>query len=662
MNRQGNESSKLKVQMTNQCQSPNDKAMTATRLPFDIGHLDLIRHLDLGIWISPLHALVLGILICLHVSFAQGPDQGGYRWIDSDTSAGPTFQWVDIAGSGTSIVLGDDDNKGPFALGFSFSFYGTDRDSIRVCSNGWLSFTSNSHQFHYHPIPDPHDPNALIAPLWADLDPSAGGSVYYFADTIQKRFIISWVGVPFHGTNDSCTFQAILDTSGTILFQYLKLPDHIWDKPPGSSQKADAIPKETHSATEHHFDFCTLHFDFEDDSCSVGIENDAGLVGLEYFHAGEPPENRLHDSLATRFYQLDQDVCPKAIGRPFEQELAGSSIVPVVTIWNPGTSPASFPATLKIGQGYQEQITVADLNPLCDTMLEFPAWTVGADTYRLELFTTLAGDQFPANDTIRSQTFGSEAGELRYDDGKPDTWFLRIGSPTMDWAAAVRFTSPYSEYRLLGARLFVLDTSPFQRVLVCPDDGGEPDLDNPFFQVESVAAAQPETWLELDTDTLLSSEELWLLAFWPRRADGPSIGDDRTRPIDHRSYFGSPSVRWIPHNDGDLLARLRIDGRTGITELEPVTKPQISLRPNPFKHRLKIRVTPLRCAGCHPLVQVSGRIYNASGRAVRSFALQTDREWVWDGRNQKGMPVPQGVYTIVVDGAPINHTKVVKLK
>ncbi|OYD16509.1 hypothetical protein CH330_02605 [candidate division WOR-3 bacterium JGI_Cruoil_03_51_56] len=60
--------------------------------------------------------------------------------------------------------------------------------------------------------------------------------------------------------------------------------------------------------------------------------------------------------------------------------------------------------------------------------------------------------------------------------------------------------------------------------------------------------------------------------------------------------------------------------------------------------------------------KLPGVIYDASGRMVRGFVLQTDREWVWDGTNQKGMPVPQGVYTIVVDGVPINRTKVVKLK
>ena len=551
------------------------------------------------------------------IAFAQGPDKNGYRWIDSDTSAGPTFQWIDITGSGTRIELGDDDNQGPFYLGFPFQFYGNVSDSIRICSNGWLSFTSRSHQFHHYPFPDLHEPNALMGLFWADLDPSADGAVYYLADA--HRFVVSWVDVPLYGTNDNCTFQAVLDSTGNILFQYLDIPD-----------------------------------DF--DSCSAGIENEVGLVGLGYFCDGEPVENYVHDSLAIRFYQLDQDVCPICIGRPYEKELAGIGVIPFVKVWNAGKSPASFPATLRIGQQYQEQIIVTDLVPLGDTILEFPAWVPGTDSYQLELFTLLAGDQFPQNDTICSQTFASYLGEMRYDDGVPDTWFLRIGSPTIDWAAAVRFSSPYPEYRLLGARIFVLDTSVFERVLVCPGDSSGPDLDHPYFEAESVAASQPETWLEVPSDTLLSSSgDLWLVAFWPRRAPGPRIGDDQTMPIDKRSYFGSPSIRWISYNDGDIMARLKVDGRTGITELEPAKKLH-SLLPNPFRHKLHLSIT-----GCRKQ-RISGVIYDASGRMVRGFVLQTDREWVWDGTNQKGMPVPQGVYTIVVDGVPINRTKVVKLK
>jgi hypothetical protein len=533
---------------------------------------------------------------------ANGPDRGGYRWADSDTTGGPAFNWVDITGSGTRIALGDDDNQGPFALGFGFDFYGVQRESVRVCSNGWLSFTSESHQFHNHPIPDGRDPNSLLASFWADLDPTQGGSVLYLADT-AGRFIVSWVDVPLHGTDDTCTFQTVLGPGDTILFQYLRVPSS--------------------------------------DSCSVGIENDSGSTGLEYLRDGQPEPNRLHDSLAIMFYRLQHDACPSAILRPMAEVLAGDSIAPLVAVWNPGLSPASFPVALKIGDSYDEQVTVTGLAALRDTQVQFPVWVPAAETCIVELATALAGDEYPANDTLRMNVAASYAGELRYDDGEPDTWFLRNGSPTNDWAGAARFAVPYSRFRLLGARVFVADTMQFSKVLVCPDSSGAPRLGSPYLMAESVAASEPGTWLEVAADTqVVTAEDLWLVAFWPRRATGPRIGEDRDAPIDGRTYFGSPTVRWFPYADGDILARLRIDGRTGISELGVFDLPRLVVGPNPFSRTtvlcLKGRVTP------GLLLQIR----DATGRRVRELRLSEAGNAVWDGRDQGGRRLPAGAYFI----------------
>jgi len=480
-------------------------------------------------------------------AFAQGPDAGGYRWKDSDTTGGPAFQWLDISATGTRVVLDDDDNQGPFDLGFAFPFHDSSFSSIRVCSNGWLSFVSNSHQFHHFPIPDPGDPNALLAPLWADLNPAAGGEVLYQADTTHARFIVSWLDVPFYGHNDSLSFQVILDTSGLIRYQYLTCP--------GAGL----------------------------DSCTVGIENRRGTVGLEYLRDGLPQRNRLHDSLAIEFYRLCYDVGPTAIGRPFDRELAGSVVVPAVVVWNPGRLPVSFPVLMRIGSGYAEQVLVTGLASLKDTVLFFPAWIPGVESCPVEVRTGLAGDEFAGNDTLRSGTSAAHVGELRHDDGIQDTWFIRVGAPSMDWAAAVRFTPPYSQYRLTSARILVSDTMLFRSILVCPDSSGAPGIGSAYFQAESVAATQPRTWLQLSMDTLVSSSgDIWLVAFWPGRVTGPQVGDDRSRPIDRRAYFGTPRVGWLAYNTGDLLMRLGIDASAGVAEQEPAARKAIRVSPNPF--------------------------------------------------------------------------------
>jgi hypothetical protein len=176
---------------------------------------------------------------------------------------------------------------------------------------------------------------------------------------------------------------------------------------------------------------------------------------------------------------------------------------------------------------------------------------------------------------VSGYTEGSYSGQLRYDDGDADTWFLRNGAPTVDWAAAVRFSSPYERFRLLGAMLLLGDTQPFQRVLVCPDSAGRPKLGSPYFEADSVGASEPESWLELDCDTALTRDgDIWLVAFWPRRATGPRIGEDRSAPLDGRSYFGSSLTGWIQHTAGDVIARLVIDGRLGIEERPKLDAPR----------------------------------------------------------------------------------------
>ena len=45
----------------------------------------------------------------------------------------------------------DDQNSGPIALPFAFPFYDGVFHSVRVCTNGWLSFTSPDSAYHYLP-------------------------------------------------------------------------------------------------------------------------------------------------------------------------------------------------------------------------------------------------------------------------------------------------------------------------------------------------------------------------------------------------------------------------------------------------------------------------------------------------------------------------------
>jgi hypothetical protein len=150
-----------------------------------------------------------------------GPDLYGYKWIDSDEPNGPEFGWVDISSIGTPLNMSDDQNMGPYALPFNFNFYGNYFNSIRVCSNGWISFTSSSTAYTNYSLPSASAPENLIAPMWDDLNPGYAGQVYYYIT--DDSAVVSWEGVPRYYNSGSMTFQVVILSNGLIYFNFLDL-------------------------------------------------------------------------------------------------------------------------------------------------------------------------------------------------------------------------------------------------------------------------------------------------------------------------------------------------------------------------------------------------------------------------------------------------------
>jgi hypothetical protein len=91
------------------------------------------------------------------------------------------------------------------------------------------------------------------------MDPTSGGSIYYYADAANNRFILQWDAIEHYGTTTTgtYTFEVILYDDGRILYQYDEL-------------------------------IGTLN------SCTVGIEAATGLDGLEIAFN----EAYLHDNMA----------------------------------------------------------------------------------------------------------------------------------------------------------------------------------------------------------------------------------------------------------------------------------------------------------------------------------------------------------------------------
>ena len=242
-----------------------------------------------------------------------GPDDFGYLWIDSDEPGGPTYDWVEIQGIGTPLNLGDDDDA-TVSLPWTFNFYGSNKTSVRISSNGYLTFGTDGTDFTNDPIPNSDQPNDLIAPFWDDLNPSAGGQVYYYNDTQNNRFIVEWKNVPHFYNDGSYTFEVILYPDGDILYQY-------------NSMVGDL------------------------QSSTIGVENSTGTVGLQVVYNASYVHNELATLITTSYGWLDEEPEMGAV-------LPGSSADITVTFNTTDMTQGVYNATIYIVSNDPDEDTV----------------------------------------------------------------------------------------------------------------------------------------------------------------------------------------------------------------------------------------------------------------------------------------------------------------
>ncbi len=143
-------------------------------------------------------------------------------WYESYAISTTAYSWIETSSS-TGIT--SDDQSKQFSLLFNFNFYGVDYNSMWICSNGFLSFTSSSTDCTPDSIPNTGEPNAIIVPLWRDLDPSNGGSITY--RSWSDKFVVTWDQVPNYGDTDKQTFQVIIYSNGTVVYNYKSITNDV---------------------------------------------------------------------------------------------------------------------------------------------------------------------------------------------------------------------------------------------------------------------------------------------------------------------------------------------------------------------------------------------------------------------------------------------------
>ncbi len=321
--------------------------------------------------------------------FTGGPDHGIYRhyWIDSDTTGGPLFSWVDTSDIFTLISEGDGASvEIPGGLPFPFRFYDTSYTYLRVSCDGWLSFRpvpvlSGENKS----IPNANQPNGAIYPFWDDLilgRDFGGGRIGYkvIGEAPQRKLVIIWDNVKRKETNywsseAGLTFEVILDENGTITCQYLDV-----------------------ECGDRRYD--------NGRSATVGIEDTTGGIALEYlFGEGQHnlPGNLLASGRAIRFYRLFQDAGIAKIVSPKKEDYPGL-LAPRVKIGNFGTLPDTFRVFAKIFYlpdtvpVYSESLSTS-LAPSETTTLSFPGFSFNPGFYLMRCSTYSTEDDNFRNDT-----------------------------------------------------------------------------------------------------------------------------------------------------------------------------------------------------------------------------------------------------------------------
>jgi hypothetical protein len=146
---------------------------------------------------------------------------GGWRWIDSDQPNGPVYQWKDISAIGTPVTFStNDETLGPFDMGFTFPYYGQNFTSYRICSNGWISFTSTSTSYSNRDLPSATVPENLLAVWWDDLSPERTGTQVRRWTNNVDSLVVSFVDVQSFSLLGLYDFEIILLASGRFVFEY----------------------------------------------------------------------------------------------------------------------------------------------------------------------------------------------------------------------------------------------------------------------------------------------------------------------------------------------------------------------------------------------------------------------------------------------------------
>ncbi len=531
-----------------------------------------------------------------------GPDDYGYTWVDNDGGGGPDYNWIDISGIGEEVLgLQDDNNIGPFPLGFDFAYYWYMVDHCWIGSNGYLSFSSNANHAHpFQDIPDSRQPNDLVAVLTGDLDFRFGEPSCYYYTNNADTFIVSWINVREYDLPQTHhTFQVIFSAAdSSILFQY--------GETEGSFSGTDVI----------------------------GIEDVVGRVGLQYLRNNYPPDQMWHEGLAIRFHP---EPLPDFVFHDFGaadgfQEGSGANFIPngePYTIRalgkNFGTEAEdNLRLRCQIRRGtspvYDDTVYVDHLEPGEEVWVEYADQFTPSQvsTYRVTFTAIMSGDENPSNNTKICELDSYELPqELQYCNDTAEEGRAWNG----DFSGfGVEYEMPEAiEVTSASFNVNSVSTAGPAYVWILPDDGtGQPDEANPL--AADTVTVYNTGWIDIDFSwaglTFEPNEKFFVVAihanqstFW--------FGMDNDPPLSYRGWEYTGGLAPDRNREvSDIMIKVMANAATGIDDYE-ISPKSFSISqnyPNPFNARTNISFSIDRES------DVSIGIYNVAGQRVADLS------------------------------------------
>ncbi len=134
------------------------------------------------------------------------------------------YEWINAIDGGIRLDFAGDDSAVSMSLPFVFNYYGESFEEVQVSTNGYLVFGGGKAvSLSNKSIPDPTEPNGMVAALWDDLSPDVGQGIWVRAlgESPNRRFVVGWIDAARFNQVGASTFQITLEEgTNRIIFQY----------------------------------------------------------------------------------------------------------------------------------------------------------------------------------------------------------------------------------------------------------------------------------------------------------------------------------------------------------------------------------------------------------------------------------------------------------